>query len=141
MPDSDRDLIGQTVDKAYSMLEFDAGGRPDWAVGDEIYSDDVVFALRVFPDDEAVSVMSWQGYQHAQMADNLSDHGYSETPNDRVVTIVGDVALVQQRFTMNFVHRPAAAAVDIFGLVRLQGRWQIVSVLSDIESTPKESQS
>jgi hypothetical protein len=97
-----------------------------------------VLALRVFPDDSSVSVLSWTEYKRAQMADNLGSHGYSETPGERIVTIVGDIAVVQQYFTMNFRHRTPAAAVDVFGLVRQIGVWQIVSVLSDMVS-PTES--
>ena len=49
--------------------------------------------------------MSWAEYKRAQMKDDLSDHGYSETPGERTISIMGDVANVQQRFTMNFRHR------------------------------------
>ena len=76
--------------------------------------------------------MSWAEYKRAQMKDDLSDHGYSETPGERTIFIMGDVANVQQRFTMNFRHRSPAEAVDIFGLVRHRGSWRIVSVLSDL---------
>ncbi|MGI9161741.1 MAG: hypothetical protein ACR2JI_02285, partial [Mycobacterium sp.] len=127
----DRNLVLAAVDSAYAILEFEPGGEPDWTVGDELYSPQAVLALRVFPDDPTVSVLSWPQYKKAQMADNLGEHGYSETPGDREVQIIGDIALVHQHFTMNFRHRPPAAAVDVFGLVRHHGRWQIVSVLSD----------
>ena len=136
MTGADEQQVIDTVEKAYAILEFDPGGRPDWVTGDRLYSPSAVLALRVFPDDAAVSVLSWEDYKDAQMADRLEEHGYSETPGERVVHIVGDIAVVQQRFTMNFRHRPPAEAVDVFGLVRLNDIWQIVSVLSDMAPSP-----
>lgn len=133
---TDHDQVINTVEKAYAILEFEPGGQPDWNTGDQLYSERAVLALRVFPDDAAVSVLSWADYKHAQMSDRLGEHGYSETPGERTVHIVGDIAVVQQHFTMNFRHRPHAEAVDVFGLVRQHGTWQIVSVLSDINPTP-----
>lgn len=123
----------RVVDIAYAILEFEPGGMPDWATGNQLYSAAAVLALRVFPDDPEVSVLTWEEYKRAQMANNLQDHGYSETPGDRVVTVTGDIAVVQQHFTMNFRHRPPASAVDVFGLVRTSDGWRIVSVLSDME--------
>jgi hypothetical protein len=137
---TDRELVLETVEKAYAILEFEPGGHPDWDNGDALYSPLAVLALRVFPDDPTVSVMTWANYKHAQMAHHLDAHGYSETPGERVVHIVGDIASVQQHFTMNFRHRPPAAAVDIFGIVRHNGTWQIVSVLSDITPLPGTTQ-
>jgi hypothetical protein len=67
------------------------------------------------------------------MGGGLKDEGYSETPGDRVTEVLGDVAVVRQRFTMNFTTKPPAAAVDLFSLVRTGGRWLIVSVVSDME--------
>lgn len=135
---TDHDQVIAAVEKAYAILEFEPGGQPDWVTGDGLYSPQAVLALRVFPDDPSVSVLSWTEYKRAQMADNLGAYGYSETPGERVINIFGDIAVVQQHFTMNFRHRPPGAAVDVFGLVRQSGSWQIVSVLSDMVS-PTES--
>ncbi|MGY4711906.1 hypothetical protein ACXDF8_20470 [Mycolicibacterium sp. CBM1] len=136
MTQSDRRAVLEVVEKAYAILEFDPGGQPDWLAADKLYAPLAVFALRVFPDDPAVSVMTWPDYKRAQMAHQLTDHGYSETPGESVVHFFGDVAVVYQYFTMNFRHRPAAAAVDVFGMVRSNGTWQIVSVLSDLTPPP-----
>ncbi len=132
----DDEQVSNTIEKAYAILKFEPGGRPDWVAGDQLYSPRAGLALRVFPDDAAVSVMSWEDYKDAQMADRLEEHGYSETPGERVIHIVGDIAVVHQRFTMNFRHRPRVEAVDVFGLVRMNDTWQIVSVLSDMAPSP-----
>jgi hypothetical protein len=131
--------IALVIDSAYAILDFPPGGRPNWAVGDTLYAHNAVLALRVFPDDESVSVLSWAEYKTAQLGQQLGDHGYSETPGERTVRVVGDIAVVQQQFTMDFRHRPAVSAVDVFGLVRQQGRWQIVSVLSDVRTSEQSA--
>jgi Putative lumazine-binding len=130
---TDEELIAQVVEGAYDTLAFDPGGEPDWARFAEVFVPNALLALRVFPGDPEVRVMDLPGYFEAQMGGGLKDEGYSETPSDRVTEVLGDVAVVRQRFTMNFTTKPPAAAVDLFSLVRTGGRWLIVSVVSDME--------
>ena len=40
------------------------------------------------------------------------------------------MAVVRQPFTMNFADR-AVAAIDVFSLVRVDGAWKVVAVVSD----------
>ena len=62
----------------------------------------------------------------------MKEQGYSETPGDCSIEVLGDVAVVRQAFTMNFAQGPVRA-VDFFSLVRQESQWRIVAVVSDIE--------
>ena len=44
---------------------------------------------------------------------------------------MGDIAVVQQHFTMNFTSG-AVQAIDVFSLARTEAGWRIVSVISDV---------
>lgn len=132
--DGDEAAIGEVVGQAYEALEFEAGSEPDWVRFDEIFVPGALLALRVFPEDEQVRVLGLREYHAAQMGNDLGDEGYSETPGERKVEILGDVAGVRQSFTMNFAGREPVEAVDIFLLARVDGRWMIVSVVSDLVS-------
>ena len=132
MLEDDVATVSSVVDRAYAVLDFPPGGEPDWTVAEELYDPAVILALRVFPDDLEISVLTWDQYKSSQMRAELAEHGYSETPGSRRLSVVGDVAFVEQSFVMQFRHRPAASAMDYFSLARLKGRWQIVAVLSDL---------
>ena len=123
--------IGRVVDGAYDTLAFGPGGQPDWAAFAEVFDDRALLALRAFPDDIAISVMNLAEYAESQMRNDLESHGYSETPGERSIEVIGDVACVRQAFTMNFAHR-AVDAVDVFLLSRTGGEWRTLAVVSDI---------
>lgn len=67
----------------------------------------------------------------SQMRNELESHGYSETPGERSIEVIRDVACVRQAFTMNFADR-VVGAVDVFLLSRTGGEWRILAVASDI---------
>jgi hypothetical protein len=90
-----------------------------------------VLALRVFPTDTAVSILNLRDYALSQMRHDLESDGYSETPGEQSIRVVGDVAVVHQHFTMNFRSGPVPA-VDVFSLARTAVGWRIVSVVSDV---------
>lgn len=124
------------VDRAYELIGFAAGGEPDWQRFRELFTDPCVLALRVFPDDHAITVMDMASYMHHQMQHGLGDDGYSESPGIRTVDIVGDIAIIRQHFTMNFVDAPPVPALDVFALCRRHTEWQIVSILSETQDAP-----
>ncbi|MFF2084035.1 hypothetical protein ACFVVM_09675 [Nocardia sp. NPDC058176] len=128
------DEIGAVVDAAYRFLGFAAGDQPRWQQFGALFTPTAVLALRVFPDDEAISVMNLHDYAEAQMRHGLRDLGYTETPGDRTVDVVGAVAVVRQDFTMDFPHRPAARAVDVFSLAAIDHEWRIIAVVSDVSA-------
>jgi hypothetical protein len=122
----------EVVDAAYELLSFEPGREPDWPRFSECFHPRAILALRVFPDDTDISVLSLQEYARAQMADGLKEKGYSETPQTRDIEVTGSVATIMQHFTMNFADRAPVPAIDIFSLIHLGRRWQIVAVVSDI---------
>lgn len=120
------------VERAYELISFAAGGEPAWPEFRTLFTTPCVLALRVFPGDDAVTVMDLDAYMVHQMCDGLSEEGYSEEPGERTTTVVGDVAVVHQAFTMHFAGRPPVGALDVFSLVVVDGRWRIASIVSDI---------
>ena len=82
------------VDRAYELISFAAGGEPAWPEFRALFTEPCVLALRVFPDDDAVTVMDLDGYVVHQMRDGLSDeeqrrrehphgHRHGRPPEDR----------------------------------------------------------
>ncbi len=127
---TDEEAIAAVVERAYDALEFEPGCEPDWALFDSAFAPEAILALRVFPEDPQVSVMGLRAYAESQMRNELGEQGYSETPGGGSTEIYGDVAVVRQPFTMNFVDR-AVAAIDVFSVVRVDGAWKVVAVVSD----------
>ena len=132
------DAIGHAVDGAYAALAFDAGSQPDWEAFATVFDERALLALRVFPEDVTVSLMDLQEYAQSQMRNDLQDHGYSETPGERSIEVIGDVACVRQAFTMNFADR-TVEAVDVFLLRRRGDGWRILSVASDMAQSTQDS--
>ncbi len=124
----------EIVDAAYELLSFEPGQEPDWPGFRRCFHSRAVLALRVFPGDADISVLSLAEYAQAQLREGLKEEGYTETPQSREVQVTGSVATVSQHFTMNFAGRAPVPAIDVFALIRLDGRWQIVSVVSDLTS-------
>ena len=127
---TDEEAIAAVVERAYDALEFDPGSEPDWALFDSAFAPEAILALRVFPEDPVISVMGLRAYAESQMRNDLGEQGYSETPGAGSTEIYGDVAVVRQPFTMNFADR-AVAAIDVFSLVRVDGDWKVIAVVSD----------
>ncbi|MCX4509221.1 hypothetical protein OHA27_02675 [Streptomyces sp. NBC_01619] len=136
---TDEQELGALVESAYAALAFKPGEQPDWAQFNAVFHPAAVLALRIFPQDREVSVLDLTAYAEAQMRNGLREEGYSETPGSRSIEITGDVALIRQEFTMNFAHRPAVEALDVFSCARVGRGWSIISVLSDMqpESRPR----
>jgi putative lumazine-binding protein len=120
------------VDSSYKLISFEPGAAPEWERFRELFVDQAVLALRVFPTDPAVSVMTLAEYAQSQMRHDLQDEGYSETPGSRSVEVVGDVATVRQEFTLNYAGKAPVAARDIFSMARTPDGWKIVSIVSDV---------
>lgn len=128
---ADEAAIKQLIECAYRSLAFDPGSEPDWLAFNSPFHDRAVLALRVFPQDAHVRVLDLAEYAHAQLANGLKEQGYSEQPGQGTIEVFGDVALVRQPFTMEFIER-SVPAIDLFSLARIDGTWRIVSVVSDL---------
>lgn len=123
--------IRELIEAAYDALAFEPGTEPDWSAFEACFVDRAVLALRVFPADPDVSILSLRDYARSQMRNSLGSEGYSETPGEQAIRIFGDVAVVHQHFTMNFRSGPVAA-LDVFSLARVHTGWRVVSVISDV---------
>lgn len=132
MTDNHEAHILSLIDRAYDALEFKPGDTPDWNRFASVFTDNCILALRVFPDDDDVRVLSLEGYMKAQLEQELQRKGYSETPGKRELSICGDIAWVEQDFTMNFSEQHKVPAKDVFSLVRTGREWKVVSVISDM---------
>jgi hypothetical protein len=117
---------------ADELISFAAGGEPAWKEFRELFTNPCVLALRVFPDDPAITVMDLDDYVTHQMRDGLSDEGYEELPGERTVTIVGDAAFVDQKFFIKYRDQQPVAAFDGYSMVRIDGKWRIASIVSDM---------
>jgi hypothetical protein len=130
---SDEAAVADVVDALYELLSFEPGDEPDWHGFRSHFESAAVMALRVFPTDESVSVMTLDEYTRRQMREGLKEEGYTESAGERQILVIGDVASVRQNFTMNFAVGDPVPAIDFFLLVRRGGRWRIVSVASDMQ--------
>jgi len=129
----DRVAVAAVVDALYRLLSFEPGDEPDWEGFRSYFEPSALLAMRVFPSDEKVSVMSLEEYMRHQMREGLKGEGYTETTGERDVVVVGDVACVRQEFSMNFATGEPVPAIDLFLLVKRGGQWRIVSVVSDMQ--------
>lgn len=120
------------VDRSYELISFAAGGEPAWPEFRSLFTEPCVLALRVFPEDEAITVMDINAYVVHQMREGLSDEGYTEVPGERTVTIVGDAAVVLQQFFIVYKDQAPVPAFDGYSLVRVGGQWKIASIISDM---------
>lgn len=127
---TDEEAVAAVVECAYDALEFDPGSEPDWALFDSAFTPEAILALRVFPEDPEISILGLREYAESQMRNDLGEQGYSETPGAGSTEVYGDVAVVRQPFTMNFADR-SVQAIDVFSLVRVDGAWKVIAVVSD----------
>ncbi len=124
----------EVVDRAYELISFAAGGEPAWAEFRRLFTEPCVLALRVFPNDDSITVMDLDAYVVHQMREGLSEEGYEEIPGERKTSVVGDAAFVDQQFFIKYRDQKPVAAFDGFSMVRIDGEWKITSIISDMLS-------
>ncbi len=120
------------VEEAYRLIGFDPGGEPQWDRFRALFDPRAVLALRGFPGDEAVSVMDLDEYVVVQMRGGMREAGYEEIPGETEWYEFGDIAEARVVFQIRYGDADPVAALDLFQLVRREGRWWIVSIISDI---------
>lgn len=120
------------VEEAYRLIGFDPGGEPQWDRFKALFDQRAVLALRVFPGDEAVTVMDLDEYVVLQIREGMKEEGYEEIPGETEWYVFGDVAEARVVFQIRYGDAEPIPALDIFQLVRRDGRWWIVSIVSDI---------
>ena len=120
------------VDAAYDLISFEPGSEPSWDAFRSLFLPQSTLALRVFPDDIAVSVMNLDQYVEKQIRDGMKEEGYTETPIERTELVFRDIAEVRVLFAMQFGDAEPHKAIDVYQLIRIDGRWLIASIASDI---------
>jgi hypothetical protein len=120
------------VDASYDLISFEPGSEPAWDHFRSLFLPQALLALRVFPGDDAITVMDLDRYMVKQMREGMKEEGYSETLLKRSELIYHDIAEVRVLFAMKFGNTDPHTAIDIFQLIRLEGRWWIASIVSDI---------
>ena len=129
------DIVGTpeaVVDEAYRLISFEPGSQPQWDRFKALFSPRAVLAFRVFPEDDAVTIMDLEDYVVRQMREGMEEEGYSETILRRDWLVFGDVAEARVVFEMKFGEAEPVPALDIYQLVRREGRWWIVSIISEV---------
>lgn len=125
------------VDACYNLISFQPGSKPVWDQFCALFQPQAVLALRVFPDDDAITVMDLDAYMIKQMRADMEEAGYSETLLRRTEFIFHDIAQVRVLFEMKFGVAERHTAIDVFSLIRLENYWYITSIVSDFV-TPGE---
>ena len=120
------------LDASYDLISFRPGSEPAWDRFRALFLPQAVLALRVLPEDDAITVMDLDHYVVKQMRDAMKEEGYSETILKRSEIVYRDVAEVRALFAMKFGDAAPHTTMDIIQLVRRGGRWWIASMVSDI---------
>ena len=120
------------VDACYSLISFEAGSEPAWDRFRALFLPQALLALRVFPEDDAITIMDLDQYMIKQMREGMKEEGYSESILKRSELVYRDIAEVRVLFAMRFGNSEPHTAIDVFQLVRSEGRWWIASIVSDI---------
>lgn len=120
------------VDASYDLISFEPGAEPAWDAFRDLFLPQAILALRVFPDDEAIAVMDLDAYMERQIREGMKEEGYTETLLRRTELVFRDTAEVRVVFAMQFGDSQPDTAVDFYQLVRLDGRWFIASIASDV---------
>ena len=120
------------VEMTYRLISFSAGGEPSWPTFRTLFSDRAVLAIRILPEDPSITVMNLDEYVQWQIREGMKEAGYEERPLERSFNVMGDLAEAHVRFQMYIGPRHIGDAIDIFQIVRKEGRWWIVSIVSEI---------
>lgn len=125
------------VEECYRLISFPPGSEPNWDEFKSLFQEKAVLSLRVFPEDDSVTVMDLDEYTIIQMRPDMKKEGYSETVVREDWFKQGDFATCQVIFDMQFGDTPPVRCFDDFHLIKRDGRWWIVSIIGetrDIES-------
>ena len=120
------------VEECYRLISFPAGSLPGWDRFKSLFVEKAVLTLRVFPEDESMSVMDLDQYASQQIREGMKEEGYEEIPLRQEWFGFGDVRETRVIFQMQFGHQGPITAFDIFQLVRLDERWWITSITGEI---------
>lgn len=125
----------EVVRELYDLVTFGPGATPDWDAVRALFVEDAVIVLRA--GREEMSVFSLEGFVQ-DFVRFIEQYDVEETGfTERVLDLRGfayrDIAHVLVRFDSAIPGsgREPGEGVDSFELVRLEGRWRIVSIVNE----------
>ena len=128
--------VEQVVRDVYDMVSWTDGNTPDWEVVRDVFIRDAIVVLRYPPDLKVMSVdgflLDWLRFENQLAATGVS--GFQETVTSAETTEFGDVAHVSVVYESSIpdTSRPARPGVDLWSLIRVDGRWKVVSVINEL---------
>ena len=128
--------VEQVVRDVYDLVSWTDGNTPDWEVMREVFIPEAIVVLRYPPDLKVMSVdgflLDWLRFEN-QLA-GAGVRGFQETVTSAMTTEFGDVAHVQVVYETSIpdTGRPARPGVDLWSLIRMEGRWKVVSVVNEL---------
>jgi hypothetical protein len=135
-PAEDLRPVEQVVRDVYDLVSWTDGNTPDWEVVRDVFIRDAIVVLRYPPDLKVMSVdgflLDWLRFENQLGAAGVS--GFQETVTSTETTEFGDVAHVSVVYESSIpgTARPARPGVDLWSLIRVDGRWKVVSVINEL---------
>ncbi len=126
----------QVVRDVYHVVSWTDGNTPDWEVVGEVFIPEAIVVLRYPPNLKVMSVdgflLDWLRFEN-QLAER-GVKGFLETVVSAEATEFGDIAHVHVVYetTIPDTGRPARPGVDLWSLIRVDGRWKVVSVVNEL---------
>jgi hypothetical protein len=97
-----------------------------------LFAPEAVLALRLFPGDPEISVLTLSDYERVQVTKAMRETGYEERLLKADYVELGSICEARVEFQMIFGPSDVHDALDVFQLARLGGEWRIVSILSEV---------
>ena len=132
----DQRSVEQVVRNVYDLVSWTDGNTPDWEVVREVFIPEAIVVLRYPPNLKVMSVdgflLDWLRFEN-QLAER-GVKGFLETVVSAEATEFGDIAHVHVVYetTIPDTGRPARPGVDLWSLIRVDGRWRVVSVVNEL---------
>ncbi len=126
----------QVVRDVYELVSWTDGNTPDWEVVREVFIPEAIVVLRYPPNLKVMSVdgflLDWLRFEN-QLAER-GVTGFLESVVSAETTQFGDIAHVHVGYetTIPDTGRPARPGVDLWSLIRVDGRWKVVSVVNEL---------
>jgi len=128
--------VEQVVRDVYTMVSWTDGNTPDWEVVREVFIPEAIVVLRYPPGLKVMSVdgflLDWLRFENQLAGVGVS--GFQETVTSAATTEFGDIAHVHVVYETRIpdTGRPARPGVDLWSLIRVDGRWKVVSVINEL---------
>jgi hypothetical protein len=127
----------RTVRDLYAAVSMRPGAKADWDRVRAFFHPEVVLAVRRTPGSmDVIGLDEFIAWFQADVARTRTvERGFEESVVRLDLTVFGDMAqafVVYRARMMTPADARAQLGLDNFGLVRMDGRWWIVSVTNDV---------